>query len=144
MVRAAICGPYALGERNEPMSEVNRVDLDRKALEAFVVNNTDLERLEAPLDRFNIFEAIGVVRQELRHSDFLLYLLDARGNHGLGDIFVKWLLQRVIASADDASVSVTPIDLDVWDLGQMVVLREWQHIDILLLDEKQDRHGRAL
>ena len=51
-------------------------DQDLKALEDFVVGNEDLERLEALLDRFNVFEAIGVIRQELRHSNFLAFLLD--------------------------------------------------------------------
>jgi hypothetical protein len=116
-------------------NEATKNELDQKALETLVVDNPDLERLETLLDRFNIFEAIGVVRQELRHSDFLAFLLDPRANHGLGDTFAKRLLQRVLATARDASVSVTPIDLDVWDLDQMAVLREWQHVDILLLDE---------
>ena len=55
---------------------------DKKDLQALehLVGNEDLERLEALLDQFNIFEAIGVVNQELRHSDFLAYLLDPRGN----------------------------------------------------------------
>ncbi len=56
------------------------VKKDLQALEHLVVGNEDLERLEALLDQFNIFEAIGVVNQELRHSDFLAYLLDPRGN----------------------------------------------------------------
>jgi hypothetical protein len=48
----------------------NEVDNDRagtdlKSLENFVVGNEDLDRLEALLDRFNIFEAIGAVRQEI-------------------------------------------------------------------------------
>ncbi len=42
-------------------------------LEQFVVDNEDLERLESLLDQFNIFEAVGMVRQEIRH--FLLDLL---------------------------------------------------------------------
>ena len=42
--------------------ETAQTEKDRKALEDFVVGNEDLERLEALLDRFNIFEAIGVVR----------------------------------------------------------------------------------
>ena len=49
---------------------------DRQVLEAFLVENPDLERLELLLDEFNLFEAVGVVRQELRHSDFLGFLLD--------------------------------------------------------------------
>lgn len=108
---------------------------DRDALTAFVVENRDLERLKALLERFNIFEAIGVVRQELRHSDFLAFLLNPQENHRLGDIFVKRLLQRLLVDTEDVSVPVTPIDLDLWSLEQMEVRREWQRIDILLLDE---------
>ncbi len=36
---------------------------DRKALEALVIDNPDLERLESLLDEFNIFEAAGWTRQ---------------------------------------------------------------------------------
>ena len=118
------------------MSEEGQVDLDHKALEAFFVNNADLERLEELLDRFNIFEALGVVRQELRHSDFLTFMLDPQETHGLDDAFVRRLLQQVLMSAPGASTPVTPIELSLWDLGQMEVRREWQRIDILLLDER--------
>jgi len=48
----------------------------REALEDFLIENPDLERLEIMLGEFNLFEALGVVRQELRHSDFLGFLLD--------------------------------------------------------------------
>lgn len=118
--------------------EATGAELDLKALEGFLVGNRDLERLEALLDRFNILEALGVVRQELRHSDFLAFLMDPRGNHGLGDAFVTTLLQRIITSAEDAPVPVTPIELQLWDLGGMEVRREWRHIDILLLDQDHE------
>ncbi len=42
----------------------------RQDLTTFVVENPELERLEQLLAQFNIFDAIGVARQELRHSDF--------------------------------------------------------------------------
>ncbi len=108
---------------------------DRQLLEALVIDNPNLERLEALLDQFNIFEAVGAVRQELRHSDFLAFLLNPQQNHGLGDAFVKKLLQKTLLSAHDAPMPITPIDLDIWDLNQIVVFREWQNIDILALDE---------
>jgi hypothetical protein len=123
------------GDRMSGRVEASQADTDLKALEDFLVGNQDLERLEALLDRFNILEALGVVRQELRHSDFLRFLLDPRGPHGLGDAFVKRLLQRIMMVAGDVSVPVTPIQLELWDLGRVEVRREWQHIDILLLDE---------
>ena len=75
------------------MSDTNHVEQDRKVLEAFAVNNLDLGRLEALLDRFNIFEAVGLVWQEVRHSTFLAFLLDPRASHGLGDAFTKRLLR---------------------------------------------------
>jgi hypothetical protein len=114
-----------------------QAELDRKALEAFVVENEDLERLEAVLGQFNIFEAIGVVRQEVRHSDFLAYLIDPRGNHGLRDAFIKRLLQKALTS-NDAALPISPIDLDLWDLSLARVLREEHRIDILLLDETHE------
>ena len=110
----------------------------RQLLEAFVVDNTDLERLESLVTQFNIFEAIGAVRQELRHSDFLAFLLDPQQNHGLRDVFVKKLLQKAISEADGVHLPVTPIDLDTWNLEQLEVAREWKNIDILLADEASD------
>lgn len=118
------------------MSEVEQVRANRKALEAFVVDNAELERLEALLDRFNIFEAVGLVRQEIRHSTFLAFLLNPRESHRLGDAFAKRLLQGALTSRPDKTAPVSPIDLSLWDLGQMEVQREWQHIDIFLLDER--------
>jgi hypothetical protein len=69
------------------------------------------------------------------HSDFLAFLLDPQQNHGLGDAFLKRLLQKALASAPDTVSSVTPIDLDIWSLDEVFVRREWQNIDILLEDE---------
>lgn len=111
-------------------------DADRLALEAFVVENAELEHLETHIARFNIFESLGVVRQELRHSDFLAFLLDPRQTHGLGDLFVKRLLQRVLRYGHPAPVSFSAVDLDAWNLTDLVVRREWEGIDILLADER--------
>lgn len=104
----------------------------RKALEAFVADNSDLERLESLVTQFNIFEAIGAIRQELRHSDFLSYLLTPYQNHGLGEAFARKLLQKVVSLAKNIELPITPIDLDTWNLDDLEVSREWQSIDILL------------
>lgn len=99
-------------------------------LEGFVVRNRDLERLEALLAEFNIFEAIGAVRQELRHSDFLAFLLDPRANHRLGDAFLKRLLKHVLLTVPEPPVSA--VEIDATDLDDASVRREWQRIDILV------------
>ncbi len=104
-----------------------------KALEAFVVQ-PELAQLEGLLSRFNLFEAIGVVRHELRHSDFLSYLLDPSRNHGIEAIFLKELLQAVLLTTDGNS-AVSLFDLDFWNLSQAIVQREWHYIDILIVDD---------
>lgn len=108
---------------------------DEQALTELVFDNVDLERLETLLDEFNIFEAIGMVRQEIRHSAFLAFLLDPRQTHGLGDTLLRRFLQRVVASAPMSQIPINVIDLDVWNLDETQVLREWNNIDILLLNE---------
>ena len=96
-----------------------------KALEAFT-QAPELLRLESLLARFNLFEAVGVVRHELRHSDFLAFLLDPSRNHGLSDIFLREILQTVRPAT---------LDLDALDLTQAYVFREWHHVDILVVDD---------
>jgi hypothetical protein len=114
---------------------------NHQALEAFLIDNPELEELESLLDEFNIFEAIGAVRQEVRHSDFLAFLLSPQEKHGLGDLFAKTLLQKAVQQVCDQELDVTSVDLALWDLDQLTVQREWRHIDILLRD---DHHRLAV
>jgi hypothetical protein len=103
-----------------------------------LIMDEDLEQLEKLLDPFNIFEAIGMTRQELRHSNFLAYLLNPRQNHGLGDAFLKRLLQKALLGAPENRAHINPIDVDLWSADQVLVLREHLHIDILLIDEASE------
>ena len=95
-----------------------------QAVKAFAdtEQNPDLLRLETLLSRFNLFESVGVVRHELRHSDFLAFLLDPDRNHGLGAAFLRRFLRAAL-------------DLGSQDFSHAHVLREWHHIDILIVDD---------
>jgi hypothetical protein len=117
-------------------TDMNNSDTDIKTLEALVINNPDLERLESLLGQFNLFEALGAVHVEVRHSDFLAFLLAPSESHGLGDFFVKRLLQSALSISAGQTLPITLIDLDTWDFDEMIVLREWQNIDLLLLDQR--------
>jgi hypothetical protein len=117
-------------------NELPQNDADLKALEAFVVNNAELEQLETLLSQFNLFEAIGAVRMEVRHSDFLAFLLDPSQNHGLGDLFLKRLLQRILGETARAPGGIRPVNLAVKDLSDSTVRREWESIDILCISER--------
>ncbi|WP_179066327.1 PD-(D/E)XK nuclease family protein [Nostoc sp. C052] len=109
---------------------------ERALLESLIVDNEDLEKLELKLAQFNIFEAIGVVRQELRHSNFLAFLLNPSENHRLDDIFLKRFLKRVLLEEyepkDEKYTKVSPVDIDIADFTDADVRREWQNIDILI------------
>ncbi len=100
----------------------------RQALEAFAdaLQNPKLAQLESLLKRFNLFEAVGVVKHELRHSDFLAFLLDPSQNHGLGASFLSAFLQAVNQTADDIAGL---------NLNNAYVQREWHHVDILVVDD---------
>lgn len=108
-------------------------DTAQRILEDFVVDNADLEQLELKLRRFNLFEALNLVWQEVRHSDFLAYLLNPTANHGLGDRFLKALLQCALKGTTNQNV--TPIEIDVSNLGSAEVYRERHNIDIFVRDE---------
>src|SRR6266446_4936147 len=88
-------------------------------LEHLLVDNPDLEDLETRLGGFNIFEAIGAVRHERRHSAFLAFLLDPSAKHGLGDDFVRRFLQNALMSPGNQALPISPIELDVWDLNEI-------------------------
>lgn len=62
-------------------------DPDLQALERFVAENDALTQLETRIGPFNIFDALGIVHAELRHSNFLAWLLDPGESHGLGGVF---------------------------------------------------------
>ncbi|MBN1287170.1 MAG: PD-(D/E)XK nuclease family protein [Anaerolineae bacterium] len=107
-----------------------------KELEALVINNPDLNRLEMLLGEFNIFEAVGPVRQELRHSYFLAFLLDPSQSHGLGDSFLKRFLMRALIDAEEPPIS--PVEVDTIDMDTAAVQTEWQCVDIFIDDSAQN------
>ncbi|WP_028880071.1 PD-(D/E)XK nuclease family protein [Terasakiella pusilla] len=103
-------------------------------LEDFILQNDDLEQLESMVKGFNLFEAIAMGRQELKHSATLSFLLDPSKDHGLDTYFLKRCFMRV---AQDMS-NFSPIDIDCMDLSDVKIKREWQNIDILIESKQAD------
>jgi hypothetical protein len=104
---------------------------DLIVLQEFVMNNHELEELEDKLQEFNIFEVLGMIKQEIKHSNFLSWLLNPKENQFIGDYLLKRLLKKVAFIGQQNGIGeVTPIDIDVWDLNQMNVYREWNNIDL--------------
>ncbi|MDP2948319.1 MAG: PD-(D/E)XK nuclease family protein [Chloroflexota bacterium] len=110
----------------------------REALEKFVLDSEELARLDELTSQFNIFEALGIVRQEIRHSDFLAWLMNPAQTHGLGDYFLKgFLFKTSVEARMRGKETISPVDVDVWDLTETEIRREWRNIDILLVENAQ-------
>lgn len=107
---------------------------DLQALERFVVENDDLLAIEEQIGRFNIFDALRIARVEIRHSNYLAWLLTPGESHGQGDLFLKALLMDILRKARQQGVTppVSPVELDGADLQGVEVHREWHNIDLLL------------
>lgn len=105
------------------------------ALERFVVENDDLLALEERIGRFNIFDALGVARAEIRHSNFLAWLLDPGESHGQGDLFLKAILMDLARKAREQGLRppFSPVHLDGADLSAVEIRREWRNIDLLII-----------
>ncbi|MGB0767572.1 MAG: PD-(D/E)XK nuclease family protein [Phycisphaeraceae bacterium] len=105
---------------------------DLQALERFVAENDDLLSLETRIGRFNIFDALGVVNAELRHSNFLAWLLDPGESHGLGGLFLRAVLMDLLRQTPIDQRLFSPIKLDGGELRGIEIRREWRNIDLLI------------
>lgn len=101
----------------------------RFILENFI-KNKDLEELEAKISCFNIFEAVGMVRQEIKHSNFLQFLLNPIEKHQLDDLFLKKLLVEVLRNAEVTSSD--NLDIANFCFHDANICREWRYIDLLI------------
>lgn len=77
---------------------------------------------------FNVFEALKVIRQEIRHSRFLAFLLDPAEAHGLGDRFLRAFL--LAAATKHPNPPVSKLSLAVGDISGALVYCERDHFDI--------------
>jgi hypothetical protein len=101
-------------------------------LELLFVNNLDLGRLEAHLNRFNPIRTMRMDGMEIRHSAILAWLLDPRETHGLGDRFLRMFLSEAMRGQSLLG-SPTALEISQADLRDADVRREWHNIDILIL-----------
>lgn len=105
----------------------------REQLLSLDCGDADVDAMKDRLERFNVFEAIGMTGQEIRHSNFLAFLLDPRASHGLRDAFAKGLLSSALRNGGEGS-GLTTSDVEGLALIGLEVERERDNIDILLTD----------
>ena len=101
-----------------------------------LLNSVELRELQKRLGRFNPFQVLAIENDEIRHSNVLGWLLSPSEEHGLGDSIIRGIAAHVIISNES-----TPDEFDLEntyfaDFKDAEVLREWQHIDILVVSSE--------
>lgn len=95
----------------------------------------DLDRLERSIDKFNIFTALKLDNAEIRHSNFLAWLMNPRESHDLGDYFLKEFLKTAIKGfLQDERIEIKPQDILNRRFYECEIRREDNNIDILIIN----------
>jgi hypothetical protein len=74
----------------------NNEKLKHKMIDRFLADNPEIEALSARLSQFNIFGALKIDQVEIRHSNFLAWLLDPQESHGLRDVVLRRMLSNIL------------------------------------------------
>ena len=102
---------------------ITKEDLDDFA------KSPDLSHLEELLNEPNIFNILKLETNELAHSNFLAWLLDPKGSHKLGDLFLKEFLKKVIPNLGN---------FEQLSFSDARIEREKNNIDILITDDSNN------
>ena len=113
-----------MGSYSSAREDRTTVDERIRELEALKAED-DLEKLEELLSRFNIWRALDLTRQEVRHSGFLRWLFDPGETHGAGPHFLRAFLENVIPDGPKDYERWPPANQDL-KLGKHAeVVAEW-------------------
>lgn len=119
---------------NEWIDNRNVIRLNMKTELSNLIKDPQLEELSLSLHSPNFFSILNVTKAEIRHSNFLAWLMTPNESHNLNIIFTKWFLKEIFSS--EKIVWANEFLLDTINLNSIKVYREWKNIDILILHEE--------
>jgi hypothetical protein len=115
-----------------PYWEAPTLDIEEKLSE--LIDDPEFQGIDQRFGRFNLFEALGAVRRELEHSNFLAFLLSPTRPHGLGAEPLRRILRCFLEALPraargqqqqdlakvarrDAPLASTAVALVIWPVG---------------------------
>ncbi len=119
------------GERLES-ERLERAEILRKY--SGLVNDVDFDQVELGLKEANIFSILGIQRREIRHSNFLAWMFDPNGSHGIGNAFLRRFLRDI--SLESPKQGQPSLDIADTSPKTAEIRREWRNIDILVILDK--------
>lgn len=94
----------------------------------------DLEELNNATANFNIFNSLKLQNNEIRHSNFLAWIMSPFETHGLGDYFLKEFLKSAIKDYSlNENIGISLKDIVFLNLDDTEIKREYKNIDLLLI-----------
>ena len=94
----------------------------------------DLEELNNLTGHFNIFNALKLQNNEIRHSNFLAWLMTPYESHKLGDYFLKEFLKSAIKEYSlNTDISLSLKDIAFLKFDDAEIRREYKNIDLLIV-----------
>lgn len=114
------------------MTDENKDIKYYKELYKRLLEDHNFEKLELELQKPNIFNILGISRFEIRHSNFLAWLLDPNGSHGLGNRFLIRVLRDLAMKENDLNI----FDINKLNFTDAEIKRE---VPITLQDK--DKNG---
>lgn len=121
-------------QENHEHSLVRSNEDKAKAIEALLIGSEAnlFRELESKITQFCPFEAIGMVRQEIRHAHFLSFILDPNRPHPFDDTLLKTFLQEVTTQAQKDQITLQPLTIHCSDYSNAIVYRERDNIDFMI------------
>lgn len=98
-----------------------------------LLSDDDFDRIELGLKEANIFTILGIQRMEIRHSNFLAWMFDPSGSHGMGNLFLHRFLRDI--SLKSSLEGQNLIEISVTSPKTAEIRREWRNIDLLVILE---------
>lgn len=95
-----------------------------------LIKSPDLEKLQLMLAKPNFFEILHVANLEIRHSNFLAWILNPKETHNLGDVFARWFFKEIFSDAKVAELD--EFQVDGLDTSSIRIHREYRNIDLLI------------
>ncbi|MCM1404511.1 MAG: PD-(D/E)XK nuclease family protein [Prevotella sp.] len=102
------------------------------------LESKEYQDIEREANAVNIFNVLKLTRAEIRHSNFLAWLLDPNENHGLGATFSRYFFYEVfnnLKDLDDCHFDFGKLFLE--SIDNFMIYRERFNIDILMVAENQ-------
>jgi len=103
-----------------------------KVLQELLLDIDSLKQLDKWTNNFNMFDVLKITHTEIRHSNILGWLLDPNENHKLGDSFIRAFINNIIKQGN-----INDLSLLMQDFYSYQVLREHNHMDLILLSKKE-------